>query len=150
MNQAERYTEALKRHDRDLFCRLEADGFYKVYLKSARYETYEVNCKVVSFLVPDFKFVVALSDTWSIRGKPVEWGLLPLMEKIRSIDSQNKDAEMYQLEEQFRKTSEAKERDFNNKTEAFLYDFHSQFAKTFKDFNTSTVNKKDKRRIKNA
>lgn len=146
MDLAQKYTVALRKHDENLFARKEPDGIIKVYEKSYHYETYDVDGDTVHFLVPSPKFVMAVTDNWSVRGKPVEWGLLPLIQKIKSIDWHNAQAELHRIEEENEKLKKSKERDFANKAESFAYDFRDSFKKTFSDYNVASLKKKYRRK----
>jgi len=146
MTREQRYTHELKLYDRNLFCRKEADGYYKIFQKTKRVIYYDVDGAHMGFVVPEEKFICPLSEDWSMRSKPVEWGLLPLMQKIRSMDAMNKDAEVYKWEEQERKSQEEKDRNLKNEAEAFASDFRSAFKKEFDYTLTHNLDKKEKTR----
>lgn len=150
MTREQRYTHELKKYDRNLFCRLEADGFYKIYQKSKRVVYYDLDGFNVGFVIPDDKFICPLSDNWSVRGRPVEWGILPLMQKIKSMDAANSEAEMYKWKEQEEKSREAKDRHMKNEAEAFASDFRSAIAKDHAYTLTHSLEKTEKRRLKNG
>lgn len=150
MTREQLYTHELKKHDRNLLCRKEADGYYKVFMKSKRVVYYDVDGVRMGFVVPDEKFICPLSEDWSMRTRPVEWGLLPLMEKIRRMDAMNLDADVYKWEEQERKHQESKDKDLANNAEAFASDFRSAFKKEFDYTLTHSLDKKEKRRFKNG
>jgi hypothetical protein len=146
MDLATKYTMALQKHDEKLFARKEPDGIIKIYEKSYTYETYDVDGDTIHFLVPSHSFIMAVTDNWSVRGKPVEWGLLPLIQKIKSIDWHNAQSELHRLEEENEKIKKSKERDFANKAEGFASDFRDSFKKTFSDYNVASLKKKDRRK----
>lgn len=150
MTREERYTDELKKYDRNLYCRLEPDGYFKIYQKSKRVVHYDVDGVTIGFAIPDDKFICPLSDNWSMRGRPVEWGLLPLMQKIRSMDAMNKDAEMYKWKEQEDRIQAQKEKQLKNNAEAFASDFRASFAKEHAYTLTHNLEKTDKRRLKNG
>ena len=97
------------------------------------------------FFRPDHHFVTALTDIWTIRGKPVDWGLEPIMKRLDSLDLWRRDI-VSDIEEQERKREESNARDRMTKNEAFLSDFRSQFAKATSDINTANMNKTDPRK----
>ena len=83
----------------------------------------------------------------SFRGRPVEWGAENVLNKLRAIDGWNRDL-IREIEESNEKVEKSKDRDLDNQIEAWAYDARDAFKKDFSQFNTSSVAKKDRRRIK--
>lgn len=147
MGRAERITQAIKLHDRELFCERSEEGKLCVYRKSHRVEPYRLDDESVLYFVrPTPYFVFALTHNWRLTGMPVEWGIEPIMARLRAIDLWNRDVAGDIIQQEL-KEQESRERDLRNTTESFLLDFRKQFAKTFNDVNTSTLEKKDSRRL---
>jgi hypothetical protein len=141
-----RITKEIKLLDHKLFCEKDRLGVFHVMREGFRHESYEFGEDVIRFLIPDPKHIVSLTHNWSISGEPVEWGLEPLIKKLREIDGWNEDAPVNHLREGMERDHESKARDRQNEAESFLKDFRKQFAKTFDDVNTSNMEKIDKRR----
>ena len=86
-------------------------------------------------------FLFALTDTWQPTGRPVDWGVEPLMNRIRAMDLWRDDTFVERWEANHEKLEQGKRRDFGNSVESFMYDFRRQFQRATNDINTSTLNK---------
>jgi hypothetical protein len=111
-----------------------------VWCDHKRYESFTYAKGVgLKVLKVDPYLVMALTDTWSVSGEPVEWGVDVVLNRLKAIDlSKNPDIfkDMDELDE---KVEERKQKDMSNSIESFLYDFRSQFKKTFNDINVSSL-----------
>lgn len=85
--------------------------------------------------------VFALTDNWNITGTPVDWGIEPIMARIKAMDMWNRGLRdiIDTMDKETEKVEESKERNMKNNVESFLYDFKSEFAKATKDINTSQL-----------
>lgn len=139
--------KALKLHDAELFCKPDENGCLQVYKKTVGYEAINFGDYVVHYsrIIP--KSIMALTDTWTVRGNPVDWGIEPIMRKIQEMDTHNRADFLREMEKAFEKKNEDKQKEIVNKNEAFLYEHHKMFKKAFADVNTSNLEKVDKRRI---
>lgn len=145
MGRAETITRAIKRHDRELYCEKNREGKLCVYRKGSRVEPYDVNGHLINFVRPAPYFVFALTENWKTNGVPVEWGIVPILERLKAIDLWNRDL----AEECIRsteKTTQAIERDRKNSTESFLKEFRTQFARATNGVNTANLDKIDRRK----
>jgi hypothetical protein len=126
-------TRELRKHKRDLFCARGDDG--KLHIYQDRY--------------PDKVIVCSLTHNWQTTGDPVEWGVLPILNRLKAHDlASDGGMEFWQeLMKNYEKLDEAKDRDLRNSIESFLLDFRPQFARATNDINTSGLAKLDKRRI---
>ena len=95
-------------------------------------------------------FVMALTDTWTARGIPREWGLTVVEARLMAHDLWKNETIVDRLEKEMQKRDESLERDRKNSIEAFLYDFRRQFARATDGINTSSLSKVDKRALKGA
>lgn len=145
MGRAEQITRHLKRYDSKLYCKELSEGKLCVFRKSTRLEYYDVDGCVIGFARPAPFFIMALTSNWRLDGDSCEWGIEPVMNRLRANDlhQRNLAEECIRAEE---KARESKERDMRNEQEAFLKDFRSQFHKTFSDVNTSSMKKIDRRK----
>lgn len=153
MTRARRITWELQKKDKDLFClENEAMGYLQILRKSYQTRTVFINeHDVVTYPVMVPQLVLALTHDWTVKGRPVDWGLEPITRKLISIDCWNNvEADALKLEEVSEKVDQRKLRNFNNETEAFLKDFRPQFQKTFNDVNTSNLERIDRRRNGNC
>ena len=146
MGRAERLTTQIKAYDRELYVERDGEGKLCVYRKSKRWETYHLsdNC-VLRFVRPTPHFIFALTHDWKASGRVVDWGVEPILARLKACDLWQRDlAEEIIQDEEKRLESVARER--QNTTESFLLDFRKQFAKSFNDVNTSTMSKREEKR----
>lgn len=146
MGRTLRITRALQRHDRELYCDENKEGTLCVYRKSFRLEHFEVDGVAITSVRPAPHFIFALTDDWTAKGKPADWGLEPILARIRAIDLWNNETMVDRLVKDLEDDAKASERKRRNDVESFLLDFRRQFARTFNDVNTSTLSKTDLRR----
>lgn len=139
-----RIEKFIKGHDPKLFC-VERDAMITVYREGYAWEPYEFGDSTIYFLRPAHHYVFSLTDNWRKDGKPVEWGLLPILNRLKAIDLWNRDL-AGEVISQTEKYNETFERDKRNSIESFFYEFRSQFKKVFSDTNVSNLEKRDRRR----
>ena len=122
MGRAERVTKAVKSYDSKLYCEKSREGKLCVYRKSSRIESYDLNGQLIHFVRPAPYFVFALTKDWRLASEPVEWGLVPIVERLRALDLWHRD-----LAEESLKSVEAatlsNERAARNSIEGFLHEF---------------------------
>lgn len=145
MGRVERITEVIKTHDSKLFCKRLA-GIPCVFRESSKWEHYAVDGENYLFSRPNPYFVFALTKNWRKDSEPVDWGLVPIVERLKFIDLWNRDLAR-ECEAQQNKIDESNLKKMRGDNEAFLKDYRREFAKTFNDVNTANLAKKDKRKI---
>jgi len=123
---------AIKKHDRDLFVNESHTGMVQIFRKKGKQKQY----------------VMSLTEDWSANSEPVPWGTLPVLQRLKMIDVWNNEALFEEMEKQRQKDEKSKEREFDNQTESFLYEFRDQFKKTFNDVNTANMDKTKHLRMK--
>ena len=145
MKRAIKITRELKRYDRELYCGENKEGILCVFRRGYNYLKYDLG-NDETLIAPSFSphFVFALTDNWRTNGKPKDWGLEPLLARIRALDIWQRDI-VSEILEQNDKDDLSRKRDQANSMESFLYDFRSQFKKTFSNVNTANMSKKDRR-----
>lgn len=141
-------TKQVRRHDRLLYCDKSPQGPLVIYRNLYRYEPMEVNGNIIYYQVPSPHYVFALTNNWSVNGSPVDWGILPIMARLRAMDLWRDDDIIKELTRGYEKGEESLARDRANSTESFLLDFRRQFARSFNEFNTGTLDKRKDRRFK--
>jgi hypothetical protein len=135
-------TRVLREYDRKLYAKREGTGAIHVYREGTGFYPFEYDGKNFLASYPTPYFVLALTDTWTVRGTPVEWGIEPLITRIREIDVWHDDAQASRLVEAYKKKDRQNEKDLRNKNEAFFREQRSEFKKAFKDINTSQMTSK--------
>lgn len=150
MTREQTITKALRRYD-DKLCAAKDDfGVISLYRNSTTYDIFDWEGQKLYVSRPFRHYIMSLTHNWNIRGNPVDWGLEPIMARIKAMDLWQNDRMAIDLEAEHEKVDKSKERDFSNTVESFLYDFRSQFAKATDGINTSTLAKLDKRRLENG
>lgn len=142
-------TKHLKGHDRKLFCKRMRSGAYGVFRESVRWETFAYESGVLSYLRPADHFIFALTHDWRSDGKPVDWGIEPVLEKIKASDSHQRDIAAEAIES-YERLKEKKAKQVSSNAEAFFSDYRREFARSTNHLNTSTMEKVDRRRNHDA
>lgn len=150
MGRAERITEYVKQHDYKLFCDKDhRTGTYCIFRKTIKFETYDVDGTTISFALPDRHMVTALTDNWNINGVPVDWGLLPIMDRIRRIDLWNNEVMVQKMISEYEKADEDKRKTRMDKHEDQAEMFRHDFKKSFGDHIVGNLIDKDKEKKRN-
>lgn len=123
----------LKSYDRELYAQC---------TKLPRIDVYRRNRDGLS--APHFVF--ALTDNWSVSGRPVEWGLEVVIQRLKAIDLWNNGETFEDLEKQYEKKAEQGQKNLKNDIESFLGEFRHQFARATDGINTGTMDKKTSRK----
>lgn len=142
-------TRALQTYDKNLFCKRDSLK-YVIYRKSISYDLFDFYGSKLWVTRPFNQTIMALTEDWQVQGIPCEWGIEPIMARLKAIDWMNHPELADQMIAGFEKHEESKKRDFKNTVESFLYEFRKPFAKATNDINTSTLEKLDKRRLENG
>ena len=149
MGRAERITEYIRNHDDKLICKMNAiAGTLCIYRKTLKFETYEIDGERVTFSLPDLHFVTALTDNWNIKGKPRDWGLLPIMERIRQIDLWQNEVMVQKMISDHEKIDESKKRERMDKHEAQADVLRHDFKKSFGDHIVGNLIDKEKEKTR--
>lgn len=111
-----------------------------VFERATRCESIWLNDDTqIHVLKPYGNFVFALTDNWNAKGNPVDWGLEPIMSRLRSINIQARADFFTKLEEEEEKARQSEERARKNKLEDFLHEFHLPLRKASEGINTSLI-----------
>ena len=144
------YTRALKSYDSDLYAGLSKDGLACVFRKSKRYELVaELDGIPLLNLKDDKQFVIALTDNWLASGKPREWGIDFVLQKVKSIDALANERFIEEIDEQNERVEKSRARSLKNEMEAFWSHERRRFAKATNDILTHSLSKDEpKKRLK--
>ena len=140
-------TRVVKEHDRELYAERSHLGHINVYRKNKRFNPVCDFEGVLCYSVvssPDYVF--SLTDTWTANGSPVDWGGEVVLARLKKHDLHTNEMLFKELDDGMQKVEKSKERDFNNKTEAWLADNHSKFKKAWSDVRVANLDKSEKRR----
>lgn len=140
----------LKGHDRYLYAIRTGNDMVQVYRQSTRWDSYEVDGKTLTVSRPNPQFIIALTADWTLRSKPVEWGIEPLMWKLKEMDSWRDDRQLEKIRRERETRAELTKRAERNETRAIAADLRRDFARETNDVNTSTLERVDNRRKKDG
>ena len=148
MSRASRVTNEIKKYDSKLFCEKSDDGSFAIYRMTYRYEYHNLGKFGIISTIPDKFLVFKLTDNWSQRGQPVDWGIEPILNRLKAMDLWKDFTAYDQLKLDEIKYQESKERDRRNSIESFLIDFRKQFVKATDDIRIANMDTKyDRRRL---
>jgi len=140
----------LKRYDSDLYADKATDGKVDIYRKCRTYELYNYEGKnlYVSTIKPQWVF--ALTQDWSMSGYPVDWGIEPILTKLKRMDQWRKEDALTRVRAHNEMIERNKERAFRNDVRARAADLRQDFAKVTNDIRTANMNKVSNRRKKDG
>lgn len=137
----------LNRYDSDLRVKTYIDGAMGIIRKKRRWGSYKLpDGTHLWFGFDDDQLVLPITDTWIESGKPVDWGIEPILWQIQKLDSWRDDGDYDRFVKERERQKENKQREHRNEFKALAYDCRREFAKATNDINTSTLDKTDKRR----
>lgn len=123
-----RLSRELQSHDSMLYAQETRPGRLDVYRKSS------LGCNPPHF-------IFSLTDDWTPTGRPVEWGIEVVINRIKAHDLWRDDSYVDSVIRENERSIERRERDYKNSVESFLWEFRSQFAKATDGVNTGTLSK---------
>ncbi len=133
----------LREYDSKLYAKFRY-GRIDVFRKGERYVAYDFDGETILAPVENDWYVMSLTHDWNINGRPVDWGVEPLLARLRAIDLHRRDlaSEMERAEE---KLSASKDRTMDNNLEAFWKDNRRAWAKNFEHTIVSSLPRPDRR-----
>lgn len=134
-----RLTQEVKKYDSDLFVRRTTGGMLQVCRDRYEWDTYRVDGSTLRALVLKPQVILALTDTWNVNGRPVEWGIEPVMVQLRSMDTWTQEGLFEDMVKRREKKEADKQREFNNNVRAAALDMRPEFAKATNDINASSL-----------
>lgn len=144
MDRVRTLTNLVRKHDPMLYACKEGD-LTIIKRKGHRFETVRFQDSYITYSVSDDWIILPLTENWSVKGTPVEWGSVPIWQRLCEIDGHKRDLIGIQNSERAR-SEQSRRNTLKNNTEAFVKDWRKQFSRTFSDVNVSSMEKIDKRR----
>lgn len=136
----------VKAYDPTLLATRRANGMIMVLRRGDRLAASDFNQSEPELTHLNPQFILALTDTWKVDGIPVNRGLEPLLQELRSRDGWN-DPNIYRdLKKRREQKEEDQARARKNEFRAIAADARKDFAKATNDINTSILEKTDNRR----
>lgn len=123
--QLSRLNQVIKSFDRELFAKRVGEQV-QIHRKSVQNGDATVH------------LILALTHNWLAHGKPVEWGLEPILQRLLSMDSWRNDSIYSDMVKDRESAKYWEERERKNNSRAMALDIRKDFAKSTNDINTST------------
>lgn len=142
MNRDIKITKEVRRYDRKLFAVRTCNGMLQIYREADHAAASDAD-EALSISRPHPQFILALTDTWTLKGKPVEWGMEPILAKLRDMDSWREDKILENMLKIRARNEEDELRSMKNTNRAMAADLRKDFAKATNDINTSTLSKEN-------
>lgn len=143
MTRARQIENVIKKHDPMLVCRKDLKGVMRVFRKAFRKELIWLDDnKFLIYGQPELQTVFSITEDWTERTKPVDWGIEPILARLKAIDAWSNESLMEELMSSYEKSEESKRRAFRNDVESFMYEMRPAFKKTFSDTRTALMNNK--------
>jgi hypothetical protein len=136
----------IKAHDSLLFCKRNQEGKLCIYRKSQTAERYNLDDGAVLINLRSTPYLVfAITHNWKESGYDVDWGIEPILARLKAHDLWNRDlaSEVIEREE---KNQASRDRAGKNMMEDFARDLYPVFKKGLKDINTSNLKKPEPKR----
>lgn len=143
------YSKALRSYDRELFAGRTRDGIPCVFRRHKRFvPVIEWEGGKLSTLIEDKQFVFALTDNWTARGVPRDWGIDFVLNRIREVDLEANERLFEEMDRMNEKVDESKARSLRNEMEGFWSHERRRFAKATDDILTHSLSKDEPRKRK--
>lgn len=149
-HRVKRITEVVRGHDRQLFAYRSMDGKVLVMRQGDRLAASDYNQSAPDVAKLNPQLVFALTDTWRVDGIPVEWGLEPILDQLKSRDAWAHPDTFRDMVKTRDRVKADQERSKRNEIRGLAADLRREFASATNDINTSTVEKVDRRRVKDG
>lgn len=133
-----RITQEVRRYDRRLFGFRASNGMIQILREAEKLDASDAPDEVV-VSNPHPQFILALTHDWTLQGKPVEWGLEPIMTKLRSMDSWLEDKILDKMRKRREQEAEDSKRVEKNNIRAMAADVRKDFAKATNEINVASL-----------
>lgn len=144
-----RLNQEVKKHDRRLFVIKTASGMKQIWRQADKWDAADTIDEYDKSSIP-IQLILSLTDTWGANGKPVEWGIEPVIHKLLSMDAWTQVDMLEKMRKGREQEKEDKDRARRNELRAYVADNRREFAKATNHINTSTLAKVDNRRKKDG
>jgi len=135
-----RLNQEIQKHDRKLVA-LRCKDRIDISRQSVRFLPYEVFGNTIWVSVPLLQDVFSLTHNWKKTGVPVSWGIEPVCQRLKMIDTWNHPDFLDRLLKDYEKMEESEKRARMNDFEAFAHDFRPEFKRAFNDYNVASMKK---------
>lgn len=127
------YNRFVKRYDRKLYVIKTHQSMHQIWREGDRPDCATDSLDGDYVLRPNPQFILPLTDDWTLKGKPVEWGKEPLRAMLRSMDSWSDDSHYQKMVKRRDEMKADTERQRKNDYRAKALDLRKDFAKLTND-----------------
>lgn len=135
--QVRRLSSEVSKYDRRLFATRGVDGMIRVLRKGDRLEASDFNQSEPDLVDLHPQLILSLTHNWHYSGTPVEWGVEPVLEKLRAMDSWVDPAMFSRMHKARDSEKEREDRSRRNEFRSIALDLRKDFARATNDINTS-------------
>lgn len=135
-----RLNQEIQKHDENLRAKRHGERI-DIFRESTRYVPYCVFGKTIWVSVPIFYDVFSLTHNFKKTGVPVNWGIEPVCQRLKMIDTWNHPDFMDRLIKDYEKMKESEKRSRMNDFESFAHDFRPEFKRAFNEYNVASMEK---------
>ncbi len=140
-----RIQNAIKEHDSKLFLNRNYLGEIQIMRKSFKMVPHEIDGRIVYVQTPSPHYIMSLTEDWTGRTRPVDWGVEPIMRRLKEIDDWGSDSSFERMLRDNERIEERKKKSFASLTEDVALEWRKDFKKHTEDILTHSVDKKDPR-----
>lgn len=136
------YTKVLKRYDRELFVERTREGALCVFRRVKRFVPVCVSEGFsIKNLIEDKQLVFALTDTWTVLGKPIDWGIDDVLGRVQKLDCWANKNLFDEMDAENDRIDRIKQKDLKNEMEAFWSHERERFKDATSDVLTHSLSK---------
>ncbi len=138
MRREHRLTQVVKEYDPKLFVKSDETGKMHLIRKTTRMERISFNGQSVLCSRPDYQSIFSLTDNWLSSGTAVDWGIEPIMARIREIDSHRSGEILDRINAAADEVAVEKKREVDRKSDRIAREMLDPIRKDFADYNMSS------------
>lgn len=142
MFRADQINKEVRQYDRDLYC-IKGDSHHVIMRKAYRAKKYDVEGVTLICFERRDEPVFHLTDNWQVNGRPADWGIEPIMRRLRYADSRNEQAFIWEKDKLDEKFEKSRLKDRKNMFESLAYEVQPVYKKIREEVNLSSLNKSD-------
>lgn len=141
-----RIEETIQYHDRELFLNKNYLGELQVMRRAFTMIPHDFDGHTVYVKTPTPHYIMSLTEDWTGKTRPVDWGLDPIVRRLKEIDDWGSESAFDRMLKDNDRRDAIKKNAFNSLTEDVAREWRKEFKKHTDDILTHSVNKIDSRR----
>lgn len=146
MNRAYVLTKHVKNYDPDLFVKRSENGMFILLRKKTRLDQFEFQGVKYLYTKHEPQEILALTDNWTTKGKPVDVGIDKLLARIQQLDGWSRENFIDERIKGYEELHDQEKKARENEWEAKAYEARDHIKKIAEDYNLSSLDKTDFRK----